>query len=144
MKRRTKGRELAVKFLYKAELAGEKPTKGRINEYLKSNSSSQDIINFARTLIQGYLRNKKNIDKRITMVSKNWTLERMHSLDRNIIRIGAYELLFCSDVPPAVAINEAIEIAKKFGEEKSKNFVNGILDAINKKFIKPDGDKIST
>jgi N utilization substance protein B len=68
----------------------------------------------------------------------------MHFIDKNIIRVGAYELLYCPDVPPAVVINEAVEIAKKFGEEKSKNFVNGILDAINKKFLKPDGDKIST
>ena len=82
--------------------------------------------------MRGVTENIKKIDKVITECTKNWQLGRMAVIDRNILRFGAYELLFLADVPPKVSINEAIDIAKRYGDKDSGKFVNGILDNIHK------------
>ena len=81
-------------------------------------------------LLQGIRQNREQIDRLIGQCAKNWRLERIAITDRNLLRIGVFEMLFCEDVPDQVAINEAVEIAKRYGSEESPAFINGILDAV--------------
>lgn len=96
--------------------------------------SSEKVRPFGLELARGVAEHKAGIDARLAEVSSNWKLARMDYVDRNIIRIAAYEMLFCDDIPPRVAINEAIDIGKKYGTEKSGPFINGILDTIRQRF----------
>ncbi len=89
-----------------------------------------DINRFYMTLIKGVIDNKSQIDKRIEQFSSNWKINRMGCVDRNILRIAAYEILYCHDIPPKVSINEAVDIGKLYGTEESGSFINGILDGI--------------
>jgi len=85
---------------------------------------------FANQLVQGYADNAELIDRTIRNVSQHWRLERMARVDRNILRLGTYELMYLGDVPRRVTLNEAVELAKRFGSEGSAGFVNGVLDRI--------------
>jgi len=87
-------------------------------------------INFATTLAEGVERERSALDSRIEACSTNWRMSRMPHVDRNILRMGAFEILFMSDVPAHVTINEAVELAKKFGTAESRGFINGILDRL--------------
>ena len=131
MGNRRKGRELAFRLLYEIELS-----RRDISEVFECFQESCDepaaVRDFAFGLLKGTYENIKAIDEMLKECSSNWDLTRMMPVDRNILRIGAYELAYC-DTPRAVAIDEAIEIAKKYGTEKSGKFVNGILDCIRKK-----------
>jgi N utilization substance protein B len=126
MGNRRKGRELALQLLYEIEL-GKKDVE--LNSLLEESSERKAVKDFAGMLLKGTCENLEHIDGMIAECSSNWHLSRMTPVDRNILRIGAYELRYC-DTPPAVAIDEAIEIARKFGTQKSASFVNGILDCI--------------
>lgn len=101
---------------------------------------------FFQTLVAGVRAHKSEIDDRIVNVSSNWKLSRMNCVDRNIIRIALYELLYCEDIPPKVAINEAVDIGKKYGTEKSGAFVNGVLDSIYHQFMseQPEAESKTT
>jgi transcription antitermination factor NusB len=92
-----------------------------------------DVSAYANQLVLGTLERRPDIDERITAHADNWNLHRMAVIDRNILRLGAYELLYLDDVPSKVCINEAIELAKRFGDAESGKFINGVLDAIHKK-----------
>ncbi len=89
-----------------------------------------DIRRFYMTLIKGVIENKTQIDQLIEQFSSNWKISRMGCVDRNILRIAAYEILYCHDIPPKVSINEAVDIGKLYGTEESGSFINGILDGI--------------
>lgn len=82
-------------------------------------------------LVEGVRANREEIDRLIEAASENWKISRMSGMDRNIIRVAVYELLYCDDIPAKVTINEAIDIGKKFGTEHSPAFINGVLDSIN-------------
>jgi N utilization substance protein B len=92
---------------------------------------AEDLMPFFQTLVKGVLEHREDIDRRIEMFSSNWKLSRMSGVDRNVMRIAAYEMLFCHDIPTKVSINEAIDIGKKYGTADSGAFINGILDAIS-------------
>lgn len=92
----------------------------------------QEVREFANRIVRGTASHLDEIDEAIKASAEHWELERMAAVDRNILRAGAFELLFGEDIPPAVAINEAIEIAKKFSSTESASFINGILDRIAK------------
>jgi len=126
---RREGRELALQALYSLEL---NPTNSKImlQRFWENFQESAAIREFAGELVEGVVANREVIQKRIKAQSKNWSLSRMAKVDLNILRIGVYELLFRSDIPKNVTINEAIEVAKKFGTEESPAFINGILDEI--------------
>jgi transcription antitermination protein NusB len=85
---------------------------------------------FADSLVRGFAEVREEIDAKIRSVSRHWRLERMSRVDRNIIRLGAYELMHATDIPRRVTLNEAVELAKRFGNEESPAFVNGVLDRI--------------
>ena len=135
---RSRGRRIALQVLYLLEWDPDKDVEGAIEDYLNGLSSKplspdDPSLAFARQLIEGVINHLDEIDAEIGKLAKNWRLDRMASVDRNILRLGTYELMYCPDIPPQVAINEAIELAKRFGTEDSASFVNGILDALMKK-----------
>ncbi len=126
----TLARELALKALYQYDLLG-----GRTAEQLHAfcaDSAEPEVAELAGAMVDGCLAHQDEVDGVIRRTAQNWKLERMAACDRNILRLGAYELLHCSETPPKVAINEAIELAKKFSTQNSPTFVNGVLDRIYK------------
>jgi N utilization substance protein B len=92
---------------------------------------------FADPLIRGVLEHRERLDDELQKHAKNWSLQRMAAVDRNILRLAAFEMLFREDIPPIVSINEAVDIAKKFSTHDSGKFVNGILDQIRKELMRP-------
>ena len=129
-KRRT-ARELALKFLYQTEFNSESPDL-ELNPFCERANVSKEVHNFTQALIRKILLYENEVDELLKKVSANWAPDRMSVIDKNIIRLGICELLFDSTTPPKVVINEAVEIAKKFGTKESPDFINGILDKILK------------
>ncbi len=99
-------------------------------EYRRSFPPQKKVIPFFVRLTDGVLQNKEDIDRIIERYSSNWKVSRMACVDRNVLRLAVFELLYCEDIPTKVSINEAIDIAKKFGASESGSFINGILDSI--------------
>jgi transcription antitermination protein NusB len=99
----------------------------------------EDIISYAREILIGVGREKPMIDGYLQTASEHWRLNRITHVDTNVLRIGAWEMLFSSDVPPKVAIDEAIELGKKYGNEDSKDFINGVLDRVLRDFYRRTG-----
>jgi len=136
MRRRTKARECALKILYAIDIT-RNDAEDRIKNFWETNDIiNEEVKNFAEVLVKGTCEKRDLIDSLITKYAKNWQIQRMAAIDRNIIRMGTYELLFCDDIPARVSINEAVEIAKKYGDKDSSKFVNGILDKIGKQETK--------
>ena len=131
MRLRSKAREIAVCLLYQIEISKVDYLQA-IQNYLNDNSQKQEVIDFFSILVEGVLKNIILIDSLIKKYVKNWEIDRMAFIDRNILRIACFELFFLEDVPPKVSINEAIELAKTFGDIDSPRFVNGVLDKIYK------------
>jgi len=129
MGKRRSSRELALKFLYQFELNGGDLDE-QIKLFLERNSSQEDVINFMKELVLSLIDKMEEIDEIIQKFSDHWILDRMTVIDRNILRMGTCELLFNFSTPPKVVINEAIDIAKKYGNEDSPEFINGILDKV--------------
>jgi len=132
MRKRTKSRECALKILYAIDITNDDPNKCIDAFWREHEDTEPDVREFADAITAGVLKNKETIDKLITKHATNWQLKRMAVIDRNILRFASYELLYREDIPPKVSINEAIDIAKKYGDNESGKFVNGILDKINK------------
>ncbi len=126
---RRKAREAAVQMLYQMDVAGVDAERA-IAPFGENLGAPDDEREFANALVLGYGRVRETIDDTIRAVSKHWRLERMSRVDRNVIRLGAFELLHMSDIPRRVTLNEAVELAKRFGNEESAAFVNGVLDRI--------------
>lgn len=137
MRKRTLARESALKILYAIDITKEAPDTCIDNFWLSQDKVEAQVKVFADSLVLGVCHNRERIDKLITEHATNWELHRMAVIDRNVLRLGAYELVFMEDIPPKVAMNEAIDIAKKYGDKDSGKFVNGILDKINKEKSKP-------
>ena len=129
MGKRRSSRELALKFLYQFEL-NEGDLDEQIKLFLERNSSHEDVESFMKELVVSLIDKIEEIDEIIQKFSDHWILDRMTVIDRNILRMGACELLFNFSTPPKVVINEAIDIAKKYGNEDSPEFINGILDKV--------------
>ncbi len=132
MRKRTLSREAALKILYAWDVAKESVEECNRKFWAKGDFREEGVKEFSDLLVFGVETNTEKIDGIISKHATNWTLERMATVDRNILRIASFELLFAPDIPPKVAINEAIEMAKKYGDKDSGKFVNGILDNINK------------
>jgi transcription antitermination protein NusB len=130
MTQRTRGREIALQVLYQAEQnAGMAPAE--IRRFVERRLlGDRKLVEFAEGLIEGVHAHQARIDEMISGVAENWRLDRMAAIDRNILRLGAFEMLFCPDVPTKVAINEALELAKRYSTAQSSRFVNGILDRL--------------
>lgn len=142
MGKRREGREAAVQFLYQLDLHGSEPPAEDAAFWLlrataETNSPTPKVRVFAEQLVAGVQAHGEEIDGLIKKFAANYELGRIAAVDRNILRVGIYEMLYSTDVAPVVAINEAIEIAKKFGTEKSGGFVNGILDRVKAELRRP-------
>ena len=131
MRSRSKARETALCILYQIDVA-KADIHEAITGYFESSPCQQDVVDFSSKLVEGTLANKERIESLITKHAKNWEIERMAVIDRNILRMSCYELLFLDDIPPKVSINEAIELAKRYGDIDSPRFINGIIDKIYK------------
>ena len=127
---RREGRELALQALYSMDL---NPLEMRTTlQLFRENIKAKGVVRaFAEDLFAGVILHREEIDRLIEEKSKNWAISRMGKVDLNIIRLAAFELYYRSDIPKNVTINEAIEVAKKFGTEDSPSFVNGILDELS-------------
>jgi N utilization substance protein B len=137
MGKRRRSREIALQFLYQYDsqrktCLEDAEIKQQINLFwsAKNASINEDVREFANVLITGSCENIEGIDRIINKYSKHWRLSRMPTIDRNILRMAIYELAYLRNIPPPVTINEAVELAKKFGTEESGSFINGILDRI--------------
>ena len=128
---RRKARELVLQSLYQSELSGKSvpETFRLLREHFEINKKA---LPYASELVDGLVANEDDLDQRISQQAQNWRMERMSLIDRNIIRIGAYELCFRPDIPAEVVINEALEVAKRFSTDEASPFINGILDGIAK------------
>ncbi len=134
MRKRTKARELVLQALYQADISLTEP-ESFLADFFADRLTPEDdptVKQFATELVIHVWKNRDAIDEAIKACATNWQLERMAAVDRNILRLAGYELIYRSDIPPKVAINEAVDLAKKFGDLESGKFVNGILDKINK------------
>ncbi|MEK7849611.1 MAG: transcription antitermination factor NusB [Candidatus Omnitrophota bacterium] len=134
MRKRTKARELALQLLYQADVTSA-GVKELVDDFfaMTANAGEEPSVRaFATELATSVNDNLVAIDETIAMSATNWQIDRMATVDRNILRLASCELLFRDDIPPKVAINEAVELAKKYGDLESGKFVNGILDKINK------------
>lgn len=126
---RRRGRELALQALYQVELSGDDPMRAAAG-FWEHCEASADARAFGAELVDGVLAERGRIDALIAESSEHWRLGRLSTVDLNILRVGTYELLCRKDVPASVAIDEAIEIAKRFGSDESGTFVNGVLDHV--------------
>lgn len=131
MKRR-RAREYALQILFQIDFKGKEIANKDLEAFWSDKDVSEDIRKFAETLVKGTLQRLEEIDSKIEKVAENWILKRMAAVDRNILRFAAYEILYMKDIPLAVTINEAIEIAKKFSTSEAAPFINGILDKLAK------------
>lgn len=125
---RRKGRELAIQALYQMELTGDSSITS-VEDCLRHFGGGEEARSFGSDLAQGVLAERQRIDALIAASSEHWRLGRLSNVDLNILRVATYELL-CNRVPASVAIDEAIEIAKRFGSADSPVFVNGVLDHV--------------
>lgn len=127
---RHRARILALQSLYESDLTGH-PAAEVVERHLAEASLSEDIAEFTRELVAGVLANLERIDETISEAAPNWPLSQMSRVDKNILRLAIYEVLFNNTkVPPKAAINEAVELAKSFGSDSSSRFVNGVLGTI--------------
>ena len=142
---RRKARELALQVLYQIDLTGLEPAPA-LELFCEHFEAGKKSMPYTRCLVQGVFDNRQEFDAMIGSYAQNWRPERMSVIDRNILRLALYELRYQNDVPARVVINEAIEVAKRFGNEESGPFINGILDAIRKSTLTektPASDKAS-
>ena len=131
MRKRTLARECALQILYQHEM-NPAPLEEVMASFWEENPKMGDEVReFAKALVLGTAQHLQEIDAVVVRATENWGLSRMAVVDRNILRFATYELLFLSDIPPKVTINEAVNLAKKFSQEESGKFVNGVLDKIN-------------
>ncbi|MBU3759726.1 MAG: transcription antitermination factor NusB [Candidatus Omnitrophica bacterium] len=131
MRKRSLARECALQLLYQHEL-NPKPAGELFSGFWEQNPDMGDEVRvFAEMLVRGTLEKLPEINEIVAKYAKNWEISRMAVVDRNILRFATYELVFCEDIPPNVTINEAVNIAKKFSQEDSGKFVNGVLDQIS-------------
>jgi N utilization substance protein B len=135
MGKRRKARESTLQILFQLEFDDTPPEKV-IDSFWKNKKATKEIKEHSRWLVEGITSNRESIDRLIQSVSANWRISRMAIVDRNVLRIAVFEHLHGVDLAPAIVINEAIEIAKKYSSEEGANFVNGILDAVKKEIQK--------
>ena len=126
---RRKSRELALQILFELD-TNQSDVQKAIDQFWKNFDYPEDLRDFSERIVEGVSQHREELDRLIGKHAKNWSLGRIDRVDRNIMRAAIFELAHCPDIPPKVAINEAIELSKKFGSEKSPSFINGILDKI--------------
>lgn len=138
--RRRKAREIALRMLYQMETNADDPERA-LERYCETFPYHADVIAYTRQLLSGITREKVTIDTYIAEASEHWKMNRITYVDKNILRIGVYEMLFAPDIPMKVAIDEAIELSKKYGGAGSREFINGVLDKIAHNYYTKENQK---
>ena len=135
MRRRRKSREFALQVLYQLNITKQEAITAltRFQEHFSPNEEADE---FLKRLVLGVLEHCQEFDRLIEQYSENWRLDRINMVDRNILRMALFELLYCEEIPPKVTINEAIDLGKRYGSEDSGSFINGILDRIQNEVVR--------
>jgi transcription antitermination factor NusB len=139
MRRRTRARELALQVLYQVDVRGPEILED-LESLLAEGGADEEVRGFARELVRGTCECREEADRLISGVAEHWDIARMAVVDRNVLRLAVYEMLRCREVPVKVAINEAIELGKRYSTGNSGAFINGILDRIRTLLSGKDGD----
>jgi len=143
--KRTRARELALQALYQLDVQGPDTPAAELSEYLGQFFTEADRNEYVRRLASDWTKgtwdNLSQCDELIADATIKWQFGRLSPVDKSILRLSVYQLKFCPDIPPKVVINEAIELAKKYGSDKSGPFVNGVLDAVLKKLQTKDSER---
>ncbi len=135
MRRRRKSREFALQVLFQLNIAKQEAVAA-LNQFREHFSPNGEEDEFLNSLVLGVLEHCQELDRLIEQYSENWRLDRINIIERNILRIALFELLYCEEIPPKVTINEAIDLGKRYGSEESGSFINGILDRIQNEVVK--------
>ena len=135
MGKRRRSRELALQVLYQLGIA-EQDSEGPIDQFRVRSFRDRERDEFSELLIRGVLAHRKEIDQLLKEHSEHWRLDRMAVIDRAILRMATFELLYCEEIPPKVTLNEAIDLGKRYSSEESGSFINGILDQMQKEVIR--------
>ena len=135
MGQRRRGREYALQLLFQMDLSGGSP-EDLFPDFWEDLEVPGSVREFAERLVLGTFHESARLDEEIGRAAANWRIERMATVDRNVLRMATWEMLFDRETPPPVVIDEAIEIARKFGSEDSGGFINGILDAIKNRKLR--------
>lgn len=135
MGKRRKSREFALQVLYQLDITKQDAagTIAQLQEHFLSREGSDE---FAKQIVLGVTEHRQEIDRLIKQYSKNWRLDRMNMIDRIILRMATFELLYCEEIPPKVTLNEAIDLGKRYGAQDSGSFINGILDRIQNEVVR--------
>jgi N utilization substance protein B len=133
---RREGREAAVQFLYSLE-QNPAPDASNFDLFWTVHQAGPGARQFAESLVHGVVARRAEIDRQLVKALDNWALDRLEVVDRNVLRLAVYEMFFCLETPPIVAINEAIEVARRLGTPDSPRFVNGVLDELKKQLTRP-------
>ncbi len=131
MSRRSRAREVVLQILYQADLNSDRDIAGDESFVRARLHHHEELVQFAMSLVNGVLRNRHELDEMLAARADNWSLDRMAATDRNVLRLGAFEILY-TETPDRVAINEAVDLARRFGTRQSSQFVNGMLDGFLK------------
>lgn len=129
MTRRSRAREVALQLLFQRDL-NKRIDRAALERFVRDRLGDQTLVTFCLSLYDGVAANQADIDRRLSEAAENWRLTRMAAVDRNVLRLGAYELLYTQETPPNVALDEAITLARRYGSADSSAFVNGILDRV--------------
>ena len=138
MGKRRKSRELALQLLYQLDLQDAARAEPYLDEFWTRHPVDGEVRGFVESLVRGTKLHQQKIDEVIGQFAENWDLDRMAVVDRNILREGVFELMWMMEIPPKVAINEALEVAKKFSTRESSRFINGLLDRVHKELRPPE------
>ena len=141
--RNTRGREVALQVLYQADQNPDSDP-ANLDRFLAGRVHDEKVRAYARELVAGVRRHRDLIDERIGVVAENWRLDRMAAIDRNILRLASFEMIFRPDIPRKVAINEALELAKRYSTAQSSRFVNGVLDRLDQSVPGSDQEAAET
>jgi N utilization substance protein B len=133
---RREGREAAVQFLYSLD-QNPAPDASGLELFWTVHQAGPGARKFAESLIGGVIARRREVDEHLTQALSNWALDRLEVVDRNVLRLAIYEMFFCLETPPIVAINEAIEVARRLGTPDSPRFINGVLDELKKQLSRP-------
>ena len=139
MSRRSRAREVALQLLFQQDVNTEPVPRPAIEKFARDRVREPELVAFALSLFDGVLTHRAAIDERIVKTAENWRLSRINPSDRNVLRLGIFELCHAETLEPKAAIlNEAIELARRYGSENSPKFVNGILDSVAKSQVEPE------
>jgi N utilization substance protein B len=137
MSRRSRAREVALQLLFQRD-HNPGVERAAVERFVTDRVREPSLQPFCLTLYDGVVGNLEEIDRRLTASADNWRLVRMATVDRNVLRLGAYELLYGQETPPAVAFDQAIELARRYGSAESASFVNGVLDRLRREAAAPE------